>query len=181
MKYSISRPQTSDLAVSLYARTLHPELFESCECFEHKNRAYRASIHLTTRGHVVEFRRGDHFVTEVLDGKQVVLPRVKRLCLYAVESNHSLDYQLDSGLNVSLCFDCEYLVPDIYHRIEQEYWKDAKSATLSHLNGSFNCSNSSGLSFASVDPQADSLNVHTFHLYPDESAIVKSQSLFYFD
>lgn len=181
MKYSISRPETTDLAVSLFARALHPELFESCECFEYQNKNYQAAIHLTSCGHTVEFRRDDHFVTEVLDCKQSVLPRIKRLCLYAIESNRSLDYRLEGGLNVSLCFECEYLAPDVYHQVEQEYWKDAKTATLSHLNKSPDFSSSAGLSFVRIDLQEDFLNVHAFHLYPDECAIVKSQSLFSFE
>ncbi len=181
MKYSISRPETTDLAVSLFARTLHPELFETCESFEHQNKSYQAAVQITSCGHVIEFRRGDHFVTEVLDCKQSVLPRIKRLCLYCVESNRSLSYQLEGGLNVSICFECEYLAPDIYHQLEQEYWKDAISATLSHLDEGSNFSSSSGLNFMRIDAQTDSLNVHAFHLYPEECAIVKSQSLFTFE
>ena len=178
MKYSISRPETTELAISLFARALHPELFETCESFEYRNKSYRAAIQITSCGHVIEFRRGEHFATEVLDCKQSVLPHIKRLCLYAVDS---LNYQLEGGLNLSICFECEYLAPDIYQQLEQEYWKDAISATLSHLDEGNNCTGSSELNFMSVDPGTDSLNVHAFHLYPEECAIVKSQSLFTFE
>ncbi|MBL4885765.1 MAG: DUF2617 family protein [Planctomycetaceae bacterium] len=180
MKYSISRPETTDLAVSLFARTLHPELFEPHECFEYRGGTYQATVQLTSRGHTVEFRRDEQFVTEVIDCKQALLPSIKRLCLYAIESNRSLNYQLEGGLKVDLCFECEYITPDIYNRIEQEYWKDAQSATLSHLDDSSGFNGSPGLSFIRIDPQEDALSVHGFHLYPEECAIVKSQSLFSF-
>lgn len=178
MKSSATRPETTELAISLFARPLHPELFESCERFEHKSPSYQASVQLTSSGHVVEFQVGQNFVTEVLDSKQSVLPRIKRLCLYSTEQSRSLHYVLDGGQSVSLCYECEYLSPEVFRRVEREYWKDAQSATLSHLVGCKHQRDTPGLSFIRVDPTHEALGVHTFHLFPNERAIMKTQSLF---
>ena len=178
MKFSITRPETTELAVSLFARPLHPELFETSERYEHEGKAYSANIQLTVFGHAVEFRSGDRFITEVLDCKQAILPRIKRLCLFSTENSRNLKYTLENGLSIRLCFECEYLAPDVFRRVEQEYWKDAQSATLSHLVGGRDDRDSAGLSFVRIDPVEDTLGVHTFHLFPDEYAIVKTQSLF---
>ncbi len=178
MKSSITRPETTELAISLFARPLHPELFDCCERFEFSTRQYEAVIQLTSFGHVVEFQTGPHFVTEVLDMKLAVLPRIKRLCLYSTETSRSLKYTLDSAQVVNLCFECEYLSPDVFRRVEQEYWKDAQTATLSHLIGGKHEQDTPGLSFIRVDPTDDCLGVHTFHLFPEEHAILKTQSLF---
>ena len=180
MKYSISRPETTDLAVSLFARSLHPELFEPYECYEHRSNSYRATIQLTSNGHTVEFNRGENFVTEVLDSKQALFPRIKRLCLYTIESNRRLSYQLDGGLNVSLCYECEYVAPGCYQQVEQEYWNAAKSSTLSHLEEGPEFNSSPCLSFVRVDAQKEALTVQGFHLYPEECAVVKSESRFSF-
>ena len=178
MKFSITRPETTELAISLFARPLHPELFETSERYEHQGRHYQASVQLTAFGHVVEFCVGDHFITEVLDTKMAVLPRIKRLCLYSTEDTRNLKYTLDGGQTVRICLECEYLAPDIFRRVEQEYWKDAQSANLSHLIGSKHEQESLGLSFIRVDPSEEAFGVHTFHLFPDEYAILKTQSLF---
>lgn len=178
MKFSISRPDTTELAVSLYARPLHPELFDTCERYEHQGKHYQASMQLTSVGHVIEFCCGEHFITEVMDSKLAVLPRIKRLCLFSTEQSRSLKYNLDSGHTVRICFECEYMTPEVFRRVEQEYWKDAQSATLSHLTGSKAEHHLPGLSFLRMEPTDEALSVHTFHLYPEEYAIVKTQSLF---
>jgi len=178
MKFSTSRPETTELAISLFARSLHPELFETCERFELSNRSYQASVQITSFGHLVEFQSHGHFVTEVLDGKAAILPRIKRLCLYSAEQSRNLKYTLDSGVSVALCCECEYLMPDVFRRVEQEYWKDAQSATLAHLIDGRADEAGIGLSFVRVDANEDALGVHTFHLFPEEYAIVKTQSLY---
>jgi len=178
MKFSITRPETTELAVSLFARPLHPELFETCERYELEGKSFSASVQLTSYGHAVEFRSGERFITEVLDCKQAVLPRIKRLCLFSTENSRNLKYTLENGLSIRLCLECEYLAPDVFRRVEQEYWKDAQSATLSHLVGGRDDRDSPSLSFVRIDPVDDAFGVHTFHLFPEEYAILKTQSLF---
>lgn len=178
MKHSMTRLETTELAVSLFARSLHPELFEVSERYEHVGKAYQAHVQLTSGGHMIEFRVGNHFLTEVLDAKQATLPRIKRLCLYSAEMSRSLKYKLDSGQTAHVCFECEYLPPDVFRRVEQEYWRDAQSATLSQLVGCKDERDTPGLSFIRVEPTERALGVHTFHLFPEEYAILKTQSLY---
>lgn len=178
MKFSPSRPETTELAISLFARSLHPELFETCERYELRQRHYQACVQITAFGHLVEFQSDGHFVTEVLDGKAAILPRIKRLCLYSTDQSRNLKYTLDSGLSVALCCECEYLMPDVFRRVEQEYWKDAQTATLAHLIDGRADQAGIGLSFVRVDANDAAVGVHTFHLFPEEYAIIKTQSLY---
>ncbi len=181
MKFSTTRPQTADLAVCLFARPLHPELFDVLERYEYAGEKYQASISLTSYGHVFEYRVNGQTLTEVLDWNQSQLPRIKRLCLYSTDRPRSLRFKLDGGLCIQVCFNCEYLSADVYRRVQQEHWKQAEQATLAHTVVGTEFELTPPLSFLNVDPLAESLGIHTFHLYPDERAIVKTQSLFTFD
>lgn len=181
MKYSPSRPQTAQMAVCLFARPLHPELFDVVERYEHRSEAYHAAVNLTSYGHTIEYHTHDQTVTEVLDWRHTELPRIKRLCLYSTSQSRSLRYRLDSGILVQVCFDCEYLTPDTFRRIQQESWKQASSATLAHAVPETEFDLSPPLSYLNVDPLPEAIGIHAYHLYPDECAIVKMQSLYSFD
>ncbi|HBN74949.1 MAG TPA: hypothetical protein DD473_03825 [Planctomycetaceae bacterium] len=181
MKFSTSRPQTAEMAVSLFARPLHPELFDVLERYEHQCEHYQSAVNLTTSGHVIEYHTRENTFTEVLDWRSVDLPRIKRLCLYSTDQPRSLRYKLDSGIVVQICFDCEYLDPDAFRRIQQESWKQASGATLAHALPETEFDLSPPLSYINVDPLPEAIGIHTFHLYPEECAIVKTQSLYHYE
>ncbi|MCA8987701.1 MAG: DUF2617 family protein [Planctomycetaceae bacterium] len=178
MKSFTSRPQTSEIALRLFARPLHPEFFDVLERYEYRSSQYSTSVSLTSVGHSVEFRRNRHTITEVLSGQFADLPRIKRLCSYSTGQPRSLRYNLDCGVVVQLCFECEYLAPDAYERVQDEHWQLAGKATLAQVSFDALSDAAPPLSFVNVDPLPNAIGIHAFHLFPGEHAIVKTQSLY---
>jgi hypothetical protein len=171
------RPKVAELVYQLYRRALHPELFEVCSTGTVKRAEYEAKIDITSTGHVVTWRHADITLTEVATSAHHPLVERGRLRAFRLKGQRSdrLEYQ---GVVCHLNFSLEPVEPEIFWAFHEELTRDGRKRGMLQRFGSNGRMALGALSYVNVETRARSFLVQTFHTFPDDYAIVKSQSLF---
>jgi hypothetical protein len=171
------RPKVAELVFQLYGRSLHPELFEIHASRTVQRGAYEATIAITSAGHVATWRYGGLTMTEVAASAQHPLPQKRRLLSYRLKGERNDRVECRGGATYQVSFQLETVEPEVFWTFQQELAFDGERQGMLH------CFNSSGrmalgaLSYINVETRSRSLLIQAFHTFPDDCAIVKSQSL----
>lgn len=172
------RPKVAELAFQLYGRPLHPELFQVYETCTIERGDYIAKIDITGAGHVVTWRYAGLTLTEVAASAHHPLPKMRRLLSYGLKGQRSDRVDCRGGVSYQMSFQLEPTDPEVFWTFQQEL------AAQGRQQGMLHCFDSSGrmalgaLSYINMEARNRSLLIQAFHTFPDDYAIVKSQSLF---
>lgn len=180
MSVSIARPKLSELFFVLYSRPLHPELFDVFREQQIQRDDYHALIRITDSCHAVSWNYGKLCLTEVATTQAAELPKKRRL--FGCKLRGERDETIQCGQNVvyQTSFTVERLARSIFNRMQEELETDALGRGIFHNFRPNHRLAPSPLSHIAVEARARSLLVQAFHTFPDECAIVKTQSLFEF-
>jgi hypothetical protein len=178
MSVEIVRPKVSELVYHLFERSIHPELFDVQQRKVIRQPDYVAEVSICEFGHAVSFRVGDRTMTEVLARRGQDLPDRNRLLHRRVKGCRDETQKLSAGVMYHVSYQVEKLAPDVFLNLHEELLSDCRQAPISHCFCSQNRLAPAALSFIQTDVWPRSLLIHAFHTFPDDCAIVKTQSLF---
>ena len=171
------RPKIAELVFQLYGRPLHPELFQVYKTRNVARGNYQARIDITSGGHVVTWNCGGMTLTEVAAAAHHPLPEKRRLMSYALKGQRSDRVQCRGGVRYEMCFQLEPVDPEVFWTFQQELACDAKRNGLLHKFDASGRISLGALSYINVEVRTRKLLVQAFHTFPDDYAIVKSQSM----
>jgi hypothetical protein len=80
-------------------------------------------------------------------------------------------------MHYQMSFQVESLSPEVYLHVHDEILADATSRGFLHNFQPHHRLALAPLGFVAVEGQSRSLVIHTFHTFPDDLTVVKSQSL----
>lgn len=172
------RPKVAELVFQLYGRALHPELFHFHTTRVVERGDYQAKIDITSAGHVVTWRCHGLTLTEVCAAAQHPLPQKRRLLSYRLKGSRSDRVECRGGASYQVSFDLEPVEPEVFWTFQQELALDGQRKGMLHQFDSSGRISVGALSYVNVETRNRSLLVQAFHTFPDDYAIVKSQSLF---
>lgn len=172
------RPKIAELVFQLYGRPIHPELFETCKCQTVKRGAFEAAINVTTAGHVITWRYGGLTLTEVATSAHHPLPECRRLMSYKLKGQRSDRVECRGNVSYEMSFQLEPVSPEVFWTFQQELTTDGQKHGLLHRFNSSGRMAMGAISYINFEARNRSLLVQAFHTFPDDYAIVKSQSLF---
>lgn len=172
------RPKATDLVFQVFGRALHPELFEVHATRAVDRGAYSAVISITTAGHVITWQREGLTLTEVAATASHPLPQKRRLISHRIAGERSDRMECRGGASYQTCFQLESVPPDVFWGFQQELAAEGMKQGLLHRFESGGRMALGALSLITVETRATSLLVQSFHTFPDDHAIVKTQSLF---
>jgi hypothetical protein len=174
--YSL-RPPVSDLVFQLYGRPLHPELFDILAVRKVQREDYEIVVRITRTGHVISWENRDGHLTEVTAASDQELPIKRRLLGHRLrgEQNHRL--LCAHGISYQMSSQVEVLSPEIFLHVHDEILADGCKRGLLHNFQPNHRLAVAPLGFVAVEARADCLFITTFHTFPDENTVVKSQSL----
>lgn len=163
-------------AFTLYARNLHPELFDIYVEREIFRDFYAADFWIIGASHVVSFRAGSRVLTEIVADSTRDLPVQRKIGGFRFGHNPQKRFRYDDGITYDARFD--------YRRYDREGFlaklHDIKHAVMSngvyHVFDADRMSELQLVSAVGFVPQSRSLNVRTFHTFPDELAIIETHS-----
>ena len=172
------RPKVAELVFQLYGRSLHPELFEVYSSHTVQRGGYEATISITSAGHIVTWRYDGLVLTEVCASAQHPLPQKRRLLSYRLKGERSDRMECRGGAAYQVNFQLEPVEPEVFWTFQQELaFSGERQGMLHHFNSSGRMA-LGALSYINVETRNRSLLVQAFHTFPDDYAIVKSQSLY---
>jgi len=171
------RPKVAELVLQLYGRPLHPELFEAYSSRDIKRGDYEARVQITGAGHVVTWRYAGLTLTEVATSAHHPLPKRRRLLSYRLKGQRSDYVECRGGVTYQVNFQLETLEPEIFWTFQEELSHDCQREGLFYKFDSSGRMALGAVSYIHVETRSRSMLVQAFHTFPDDYAIVKSQSL----
>jgi hypothetical protein len=172
-----ARPKVAEMAFQLYGRSLHPELFEVHQSRVMERGGYSVKVDITSAGHVVTWRYDGLTLTEVACSAQHPLPQRRRLMSYKLRGQRNDHVECRGGVAYHVSFQLEPVDPEVFWTFQQELVQDSERQGLLHTFDSSGRMALGALSYINLETRNRSVLVQAFHTFPDDCAIVKSQSL----
>ncbi len=172
------RPKVAELMFRLYGRPLHPELFEIYASRTVQRGPYQAKVDITSAGHVVTWRYGDMTLTEVAASAQHPLPQQRRLMSHCLKGSRNDGVDCRGGVSYQVDFQLEPVEPELFWIFQEELAFDGERQGMLHKFHSSGRIAMGALSYIHTEARNRSFMVQAFHTFPDDYAIVKSQSVF---
>ncbi len=179
MSVGFARPNIADLVFYLYSRPVHPELFQVYAETRIEHETYCAVLRICDAGHAVELRLGDLTLTEVTATQDQLLPAQRRLLQNRLHGYRDEAVTVD-GVSYQVSFQLEQLNADAFLSFNEELLHDCHRAEISHCFPAAGRLAPGPLSLIRADAQPGSLLIHAYHTFPDNCAVIKTQSLFEF-
>ena len=172
------RPKVAELVFQLYGRVLHPELFEICATRSIDRGGYSATIAITGAGHLVTWRKDGLTLTEVATSLAQPLPQKRRLLSHRIAGERSDRMECRGGASYQTCFQLESIAPELFWSFQEELVAAGSRRGLFHRFESGGRLSLGAVRWIDVETRPGGMLVQAFHTFPDDLAIVKSQSLF---
>lgn len=173
-----ARPKVAELVFQLYGRTLHPELFQIHSSRTIDRGGFMATVAITNAGHLVTWRTGGLTLTEVATDTGQPLPQKRRLLSHRLSGERSDRMECRGGGSYQMCFQVERVAPEVFWSFQEELAAEGRKHGLLHHFSASGRLATGALSWIAIETRATGLSVQAFHTFPDDHAIVKSQSLF---
>lgn len=178
MSLSSVRPDAHELVFHLFGRSVHPELLDVRTEAEIWHEGYSASLQLCDSGHVVSLRVRGETVTEVTSARKHPLPQMRQLLEHRICGSRHESIEFDNGVRYHASYELEQLDPDVFLHVHQELLVDSRTAAVAFTFPTVGRFDPAPLSLITTDSWPDSLLVNAFHTFPENGAVVKTQSLF---
>jgi len=171
------RPPVAELIFQLYGRPLHPELFDILAERRVRRPGYELIVRITRTGHVITYDDGDVCLTELTAASSQELPQRRRLLDYRLRQERQGRLACAHGVSYQMSFQVEVLTPELFLHVHEELRADGRKRGLLHNFPSHHRLSVAPLGFITADARAGCLCLASFHTFPGEHTVVKTQSL----
>lgn len=172
------RPKITDLNFHLFARNVHPELFEVCASRVIEREKYRLHLNITTDGHLITFTHNDMILTEVSAAANHPLPSNCVLLSHPVEGTCKDLTTLNQTIGFCSEVQLESVAPKTFVTIQQQLDERIECEGLVHRFHSNGRLSFGAISYINVQAFREYVKVRTFHTFPDTYAVLKSDTRF---
>lgn len=169
------RPRIADLTFRLYDRPLHPELFPTTVERALALNGAAIVVRLTAAGHVLAWQRGPNHIVELTAVRGPELPDGQRLDHPFQGERHGR--WIVPGLRYQVCLQAEVLTPELFVQVHDDLLADGERRGLLARFAPHRRLALAPLGLAIVEPVRRGVCISTFHTFPAEYAVIKSQSL----
>ncbi len=173
-----ARPKITDLNFHLFARPLHPELFQICASRSFDRDLYRLSVNITTDGHLLTFQHQHHTLSEVNASLHHPLPASRTLVSHAVDAPRTEQVTLGEQIAYTSEVQMETVSPATFVTIAQQLDERIETEGLVHRFDSNGRLAFGAISYINVQSFRKHVKIRSFHTFPDTCAIVKCNSQF---
>lgn len=171
------QPPVTDLVFEVHGQPMHPEFFDILAVRQVRHADFLLTVQITRTGHVISWDNEEVLLTELTASITQELPRRRRLLHYRLGGERSASLLCAHGIQYQAAFHLEKLRPELFAQVEAEIVADGKKrGMLYHQRPQVALDTAPvGLVFAEFRPGC--LFLTTFHTFPEEHCILKTQSL----
>ena len=170
--------RVSSLRFYLYERPLHPELFDIYHDHRIVKAGYEAQVWVTGCTHVIGFFRVGASLVEVTAHDSQSLPQ-RGLALelpFRGERNH--EAKRAEGINYMMNFQVESMSAAVYSKTHHDLARQGARHGLFVPFPTWMVRKLTPFTYIDYEAKPNELHVFTFHAFPEDLTIVKTQSLF---
>jgi hypothetical protein len=175
------RPKITDLNFHLFARSIHPELFEVCASRTLERESYTLMLNITTDGHAISFVHDGMVLTEVSAGAHHPLPVNQILLSHPIEGTCHNTTTLQNKIGYQTQVQLECVPPKTFVAIKQQLDHEVECEGLIHRFQSNGRIAFGAISYINIQAFRRHVKVRTFHTFPDTCAVIKSDTRFSLD
>ena len=170
----------SELSFSLFQRPLHPELFNIYAKRHLKTEKYETTIWSTGCSHVVSVFTRKQCFTELICLPGQMLPKRGLVEKFQFRGRKNHKCTISKKLSYMTDFQVEKMSPNLYRQSFVDLERFAKHRGVFVTFPKAAVGGLQPFSYIDFEARRDELHLHTFHAYPDQVTIIKTQSLFEF-
>ncbi|MFO0954504.1 MAG: DUF2617 family protein [Isosphaeraceae bacterium] len=178
MGVSFGRVRVADLAFQVFGRAVHPDWFAVRRHARVSLANWEADVRIVEGGHAVVFRSGGARLTEVLAGPETLLPEPGLIFHSPLRHEHTASLHPPAGVSYEACFEVERVDTEVFAHLSDEMTLDASPGRLFHRFTPSSRLSPAPITHLRFEARPKGLTVHAFHSFPDERAVVRTQSLF---
>jgi hypothetical protein len=172
------RSRVADLAFRVFGRALHPDWVATRRFTRIEQLGWEADLRIIDGGHALVFRSGLIRLSEILSGPETTLPEAGVLFHSHLRRERSTILQPGGSVEYQSCLDVEHVDLEIFRHLCEEIRLDGSRNRLFHSFPSSNRLAPAPISHLVINARVNDLSIQSFHTFPDECAIVRTQSLF---
>lgn len=177
MTVGFVRPDVSELNLAILGRSVHPELLVVYERTSVVRDHFQLHLAICEAGHLLELRTPQQTLCEIVAPKGQSLPHRERFFDKRLRGIRDESLWMPGGIGYQLSFQVERLDPEVYLQLHEEFSVDCRKATLGRIFDPPNRLAPAAVSYLQLDLFPRSLLVHAFHTFPENCAVVKTQTL----
>jgi hypothetical protein len=171
------RPPIEEMSLHVFRRPLHPELFNRLAVRRTSQATGTLELWLTTSGHVITWAGPVGHFTEVAAASEQ-LPEKGRLLRHRLDGQRSVLVGGPGGGQYHVSFQVERLAPDCFYRFQHEICSSRDAFVF--VEPTNHRLILSPVRAILVESRQRCISLFTFHTFPDEFAVIKTQSLIEF-
>lgn len=169
--------QAGDLALYLYDRPLHPELFRHFHDFRVTQTRYHADIWLIGLAHVVTVTAGNRSMTEIIAPESDVYPSRGVLTRFRLKGERDLEKPGPEGWHYLVSTQVEQMDEPLYKAVHMDLLRHASRRKCFVSYDHVGDGDMSPFSYVDHEARDREFHVHAFHAFPAERTIVKTQTI----
>lgn len=178
MGVSFGRSRVADLSFQVFHKALHPDWFATRAHRRLGLDSWEADIRIIEGGHALIWRSGHARLTEILAGPETVAPEPGLLFHSPIKHERNAGFCPGGAVEYQTCFEVERVDPEVFAHLCEEMTLDPTRGDLFHRFSPSSRLTAAPITRIHLEPRSRGLSVQTFHSFPDEQAIVRTQSLF---
>jgi hypothetical protein len=178
MGVSFGRSRVSDLGFQVFGRSVHPDWYAVRSHGRLIQERWEADLRIIEGGHAINFRSGAVRLTEILAGPETLLPEPGLLFHSKIRQERSATLRPSESIEYQTCFEVERVDPEVFAHLTSEMVLDADPSRLVYCFAPSNRMAPAPMTHLRFESRTAGLIVHAFHSFPEEQAIVRTQSLF---
>ncbi len=172
------RPKITDLNFHLFARAIHPELFNGLATRKVERDNYQIKMDITTAGHLITFEHNGLIVSEISTSVHHPLPRNRMLFSHAAVGTKSDQVCVHKAIDYQCEFQLESVPLKTFVTIQQQLDDQKQCEGLVHRFDSNGRLPLGAVSYIDIQSYRSHVLIRTFHTFPDTCGVLKSQSRF---
>lgn len=177
MGTTFTRPRVEELIFRLYDRPVHPEFLSTLAWRQVRHDAYRVSVRITPTGHALTWSDGHTHLTEVTATRDQELPERGGRFTQRFQGEQARQCEIAKGLRYWINLQVECLPCELFQHYQQELVDYGREKGLVFGHAACLRFGPGPVSIVIAQALRDCLSVCTFHTFPDELSVIKTQSL----
>jgi hypothetical protein len=170
--------RVSELQFLVYARPLHPELFDIYHDHRIAKGPYEAQVWITGVSHLISFHHAETTLTELLAETGTMLPKRGLLAAMPVRGEKDHEATHANGVRYMASFQVERMSPALFTKVHEELADQGAGSGLFVPFPEWTSNTLMPFTYLEYEARADLFHVFAYHAFPDELTFIKTQSVF---
>lgn len=175
------RPSIAETSYRLFDRPLHPELFDPVIVGRLRSHRYQLSIGLCDGGHYMQFTSNGKSIVEVTgsDHQHLSTFGLQKTDFY--NGQEEVLHETDFPFLYHFAGEVDVVDHTVFTRVQIELEHEMPKAFLAHQFPSRNRLLPGALSLVRAEGSLRMISIHTFHTFPEDLAVLRTQTLIELD